>query len=336
MLQQTGVGWLTAQTLIPTIAGLLGVAVGGWMQGHHQKKERENAFIKERLRDFYAPLLGMRSEIRAKSELRLKVSSITHAEWQAKFEGITDPEVKKAIDAQESPKYEKVFDYNDKQLREEIVPLYKKMLEWFTGASTDVVAGGLLVPNLVNGSHERQRVNHSPFDPTAIEVGDFAFSPDALEVPFQTIASASPTNPSYIDVSVVGESEFNAIGHRVSPSDLTPRCWLEGACNSIQSASMPGSNLITSPTRIAGTSRRRTQRWIVPSVTSSNSARSFTLRGAVRPRRFFRIDIIHTPLHVLGAFAPHQEGSVARKSAAINHLCSVKFIRVSSAPASLA
>jgi hypothetical protein len=132
MLQHAGLGWLTAQTLIPAVAGLLGVAVGGWMQGHHQKKERENAFIKERLRDFYAPLLGMRSEIRAKSELRLKVSSITHAEWQAKFEGIADPEVKKAIDTQESPKYEKVFDYNDKQLREEIVPLYKRMLEWFS------------------------------------------------------------------------------------------------------------------------------------------------------------------------------------------------------------
>ena len=47
MLQHTGGGWLTAQTLIPTLAGLLGVAVGGWMTGHHQKKEREDAFIKE-------------------------------------------------------------------------------------------------------------------------------------------------------------------------------------------------------------------------------------------------------------------------------------------------
>jgi hypothetical protein len=101
MLQQAGIGWLNAQALIPVVAGLFGVAVGGWMTGHHQKKERESAFIKERLRDFYAPLLGMRSEIRVKSELRLKISSIAHAEWQAKFEGIADPEVKKAIDIQE-------------------------------------------------------------------------------------------------------------------------------------------------------------------------------------------------------------------------------------------
>jgi hypothetical protein len=131
MLQHAGIEWLNAQTLMPAVAGLLGVAVGGWMQGHNQKRERENAFIKERLKDFYAPLLGMRSEIRAKSELRLKISSIAHAAWQAKLEGITHPEVKKAI-TQESPEYEKVFDYNDKQLREEIVPLYKKMLEWFS------------------------------------------------------------------------------------------------------------------------------------------------------------------------------------------------------------
>jgi|SRR5208337_2026479 len=132
MFAQAGVGWLIAQILIPALAGLVGVAVGGWMTGHHQKKERESAFIKERLRDFYAPLLRMRSEIRAKSELRVKITSVTHADWQGKFEGITDPEAKKAIDLQESPRVEKVFDYNDKQLREEIVPLYRKMLEWFS------------------------------------------------------------------------------------------------------------------------------------------------------------------------------------------------------------
>ena len=119
MLQQTGVGWLTAQTLIPAIAGLLGVAVGGWMQGHHQNKERESAFIKERLR--ISMLLCSECDVRfgQRASFSLRVSSIAHAEWQAKFAGITDPEVKKAIDTQESPKYEKVFDYNDKQLREE-------------------------------------------------------------------------------------------------------------------------------------------------------------------------------------------------------------------------
>ncbi len=132
MLAQGGAVCLTIQTLIPAFAGLLGVTVGGWMTGLHQKKERKNAFIKERLRDFYAPLLGMRSEIRAKSELRLKITSVTHADWQGRFEGITDPEAKKAIDIQESPKFEKVFDYNDKQLREVIVPLYRNMLEWFS------------------------------------------------------------------------------------------------------------------------------------------------------------------------------------------------------------
>jgi hypothetical protein len=132
MLVQSGGACLIMQTLLPAVAGLLGVAVGGWMTGHHQKKDRETAFIKERLRDFYAPLLGMRSEIRAKSDLRLKITAVTHADWQQKFEGITDPEAKKAIDIEESPKFEKVFDYNNKQLLEEIVPLYRNMLEWFS------------------------------------------------------------------------------------------------------------------------------------------------------------------------------------------------------------
>jgi predicted RecB family nuclease len=70
--------------------------------------------------------------------------------------------------------------------------------------------------DLVDGSHERQSVNPPPFDPPAVEVGDFAFSLNALEVPFETVAIASPANPSYIHVPVVREPDLDVVSHRVS------------------------------------------------------------------------------------------------------------------------
>jgi hypothetical protein len=41
MFAHVGVAWLIVQTAIPAVAGLLDIALGGWMTGHHQKKDRE-------------------------------------------------------------------------------------------------------------------------------------------------------------------------------------------------------------------------------------------------------------------------------------------------------
>jgi hypothetical protein len=119
------------QVAITALAGLLGVGVGGWMAGRHQREERKNARIREQLMDFYAPLRGMRSQIRAKSELRVKIHSAAQGLWSAKFEG-AGAETQQKIDEEQSPKYEKIWDYSDEQLKGDLVPLYQRMLEHFT------------------------------------------------------------------------------------------------------------------------------------------------------------------------------------------------------------
>jgi hypothetical protein len=75
-------------TLIPAGSGLLGVLIGGWLTALNQKQERREAHFKSQLSEFYSPLLGIRSQIKAKSELRLKLSSVAGAAWPAKFAGI--------------------------------------------------------------------------------------------------------------------------------------------------------------------------------------------------------------------------------------------------------
>jgi hypothetical protein len=111
--------------------GLVGVIAGSWLTGQHQRIERRNGRIKEQLMEFYAPLRGMRADIKAKSDLRVKVDAIAGAEWQQKFAGVYDPGAKKQIDEGVWPAYEKLIQYSDEQLKNDIIPMYRKMVEHF-------------------------------------------------------------------------------------------------------------------------------------------------------------------------------------------------------------
>jgi hypothetical protein len=94
--------------LVPALSGLAGVGIGGWITSHNQKRERRETHIKEQLSEFYSPLLGIRSQIKAKSEVRLKVSNAAQALWP-KFAGIDDPMVKKQISDTDFPAYENLW-----------------------------------------------------------------------------------------------------------------------------------------------------------------------------------------------------------------------------------
>ncbi|MGC2272525.1 MAG: hypothetical protein WA539_11125 [Candidatus Sulfotelmatobacter sp.] len=111
--------------------GLIGVVAGSCLTGRHQRIERRNARFKEQLLEFYAPLRAMRADIKAKSDLRVKVAAIAAGEWQQKFAGISRPEAKKQIDERAWAGYEKLQQYSDDQLKSEIIPTYRKMLEHF-------------------------------------------------------------------------------------------------------------------------------------------------------------------------------------------------------------
>jgi hypothetical protein len=116
---------------VSAVWGLLGVIAGSWATGHHQQIERRNGRIKDQLTEFYAPLRGMRADIKAKSDLRVKINAIARNEWPTKFDGVHDPDVKKKISESNWQGYERLIDYSDEQLRTEIVPTYREMVGHF-------------------------------------------------------------------------------------------------------------------------------------------------------------------------------------------------------------
>jgi hypothetical protein len=132
MFTDVSPGWGVLNAAIAAGAGLVGVSIGAWMTGRNQKAERRNARTKEKLQDFYSPMLGMRSEIKAKSESRFQVTNVAGGAWVEEFVGVTDPDAKRTITEAMSPKYDRVQNYNEVLLKEQIVPLYRKMLKHFT------------------------------------------------------------------------------------------------------------------------------------------------------------------------------------------------------------
>jgi hypothetical protein len=121
-----------ASPIIAAFAGLGGVALGGAIASWSQSKERQQARVREKLDKFYSPLLGIRMQILAKSEVRQKVHRSAEAEWQALFKGIDSPEEKARITTERGPDFKGVFDYSAEQLKNDLVPLYKQMAALFT------------------------------------------------------------------------------------------------------------------------------------------------------------------------------------------------------------
>jgi hypothetical protein len=92
-------------------SGFVGAAVVYYFGLRQRAKERRFAYLDRQLTEFYAPLAGLRKQIRAKSELRLKVSNATD------------------LAAERS---EATLDYHNKQFTEELLPKYRQMLALFT------------------------------------------------------------------------------------------------------------------------------------------------------------------------------------------------------------
>jgi len=115
--------------LAPAVSGLVGVALGGFLTSWNQRKERKERFISDQLREFYGPMLAIREGLRARNDVRVKVSEAAHQEWPRL--------VKEAPDIHElrkhrSAEYEKIIDYENEQLRNETIPLYAQMVKLFT------------------------------------------------------------------------------------------------------------------------------------------------------------------------------------------------------------
>jgi hypothetical protein len=125
-----------SQAILPLItaaSGLLGVALGSFLTSWNQRKERRERFILDQLRYFYAPMLGIRERLRAKSGVRLKVSNAARAVWPRLMEEARGSGIRHLQETREqrSPEFGKILEHENQQLKEELI-LYGQMVDLFT------------------------------------------------------------------------------------------------------------------------------------------------------------------------------------------------------------
>lgn len=105
------------------LAGVMGLKFGL----KQIKEEKKLDFVEKQLREFYSPLNGFLKEIRAKGQTRFKIETLSNVAWREKCERSgqdfnSDEEFKT---------FDKIIDYDNNQLRERIMPLYREMLSVF-------------------------------------------------------------------------------------------------------------------------------------------------------------------------------------------------------------
>jgi hypothetical protein len=86
------------------------------------RESNKLAFAKQQLVEFYSPILGCITKIRALSENRFNLSKQANAVWQEEAEQRAKPEIEP---------HKKQMDYNNQQLLKEILPEYEKILVIF-------------------------------------------------------------------------------------------------------------------------------------------------------------------------------------------------------------
>lgn len=94
--------------------------------------ELRNAFIQKQMSEFYSPIAGCRKRIRAKSEVRTKVSTAANEAWKELCAPYSEAKQPMLNHAEQYAPYGKIIEYDNKQLREELMPLYRKILDLFT------------------------------------------------------------------------------------------------------------------------------------------------------------------------------------------------------------
>src|SRR4051812_38960544 len=110
-------------TILPSFIGFLGVLVGAFMVRGNERGRRRLDYVEKQLRDLYTPLHSLRQEIRALSELRVRIQHAADAAWR---ELCAD---RPAGSVPDHAPFEKIIEYENEQLKVVLLPAYEKMLQ---------------------------------------------------------------------------------------------------------------------------------------------------------------------------------------------------------------
>lgn len=118
-----------AKILLPSLITLLSGYLG-YQYGIGQfRKQKKLEFVERQIREFYSPMLGCLNQIEAKSAVRYEISKASDTAWKK----IVDRHPKPFEDHEKYfEPFKKSIDYDNDQLRNELIPLYDKMIKIFS------------------------------------------------------------------------------------------------------------------------------------------------------------------------------------------------------------
>ena len=122
---------------VPAASGIAGAFLGAWLSRWNEQRKQRLEFAGQQLREFYSPMLSIRTHIRALSELRIRIEQ-SHAALSPSdepFSSNEDPRVR-ALERRSREQAHigdarKLLEFNDQQFRSIMLPQYERMLMVF-------------------------------------------------------------------------------------------------------------------------------------------------------------------------------------------------------------
>lgn len=118
-----------AKITLPPLLTLLSGYLGFWYGRGQFKNQKKLEFVERQIREFYSPMLGYVKQKRAKSDLRYEIDQVSNSAWEKIVK--RQPETFPDHDEHFEP-FEKAMRYDIEQFRDELIPLYDKMVTIFT------------------------------------------------------------------------------------------------------------------------------------------------------------------------------------------------------------
>jgi hypothetical protein len=112
------------------VGGLLGTTGTQWAIGRRENAARRTAFKRQQLSELYGPLLAAHKEIRARSELRVKLQEAIDALHSTSMLQAGPANVESASDAHMPAIFTNIQD-ESQTFRDVLMPRYRSMIEIF-------------------------------------------------------------------------------------------------------------------------------------------------------------------------------------------------------------
>jgi hypothetical protein len=128
--------WTIAVPAASGLTGALGGAfLGAWLSRWNEQRKQRLDFAAQQMREFYSPMLGLKTHISSLSELRMRIEDT--AQEVLALHPVPTPPSARPPELNESRKngvavHNGVIEYDNEQFRTELLPLYEEMLRVFS------------------------------------------------------------------------------------------------------------------------------------------------------------------------------------------------------------